>query len=281
VSKSANIPTNKPAAITSTEAGALPFVKMQGTGNDFVLVDASKTGELDFSELSRWVCHRHTGIGADGLLVLAQDGAGLNMRMWNPDGSLSEMCGNGLRCFARYAIDHGLATGKFVVKTGAGPLECEAIGDDIRISLGMADVSSLSVDLTHPLLAYPYQGTVVSMGNPHVVIFVADVAAVPLEFDGPTIETLPRFPNRTNVHFVQVQSRNEVTVRHWERGAGATLACGTGMGASVAAGIATGRLDRTVRVNLPGGRTTVTVEESGATWLTGPAAVSFYGEFPL
>jgi len=113
---------------------------MQGTGNDFVLVEASKTGELDFSELSRWVCHRHTGIGADGLLVLAQDGAGLNMRMWNPDGSLSEMCGNGLRCFARYAIDHGLATGKFVVKTGAGPLECEAIGDDIRISLGMADV---------------------------------------------------------------------------------------------------------------------------------------------
>lgn len=253
---------------------------MQGTGNDFVLLDANETGEIDFSELSQRICHRHVGVGADGLLVLSHDDTGLRMRMWNPDGSLSEMCGNGLRCFARFVIDHGMATGKFPVQTGAGELECEEVGTDIRISLGVAKVSADSLALSNPLLAKPYEGTVVSMGNPHVVIFVASVADVPLEFDGPTIETLPRFPNRTNVHFVEVKSRDEITVRHWERGAGATLACGTGMGASVAAGVATGLLNRTVRVNVPGGRTTVTVQEDGATWLTGPAVTSFIGEYP-
>ncbi len=281
VSKSENIPTSNSLADTALlSASALPFVKMQGTGNDFILIDASETGERDFAALSRQLCHRHLGIGGDGLLVLTHDELGLTMRMWNPDGSLSEMCGNGLRCFARYAIDRGLASGKFPVQTGAGELVCEEVGADIRISLGRANVSVDSVALSNPLLAKPYEGTVVSMGNPHLVIFVPNVAEVPLEFDGPTIETLPRFPNRTNVHFVEVRSRHEINVRHWERGAGSTLACGTGMGASVAAGVATGRLDRTVQVNVPGGRTSVTVEDDMATWLTGPAAISFFGEWP-
>ncbi len=254
---------------------ALDFIKMQGSGNDFVLVDSRFLPPEDFASLSVQMCDRHRGIGADGLLVLdAPDG--LRMQMWNPDGSLSEMCGNGLRCFARYALDQGITEGDFPVETGAGRLRARATDDhQITINLGRITLGNLNTPLISGL-----DGTEVSVGNPHVVIFVPQVDLVELDWLGPQIENLPRYPHRTNVHFAQVISETEVKVAHWERGAGRTLACGTGMVATVAAGFATGRLQSKVNVTVPGGRTVVSMEGDTA-WLTGPVEYVFRGTWPM
>jgi diaminopimelate epimerase len=254
---------------------AFEFLKMQGTGNDFVLIDARFSPPEDYSRLSVQMCNRHRGIGADGLLVLDAPN-GLRMQMWNPDGSLSEMCGNGLRCFAKYALDEGISEGEFPVETGAGRLLARATEDDqITISLGRITIGHLHTPLLNGL-----EGTEVSVGNPHVVIFVPQLDLVDLDWIGPQIENLPRYPHRTNVHFAEVISDNEVKVAHWERGAGRTLACGTGMVATVAAGFATGRLNSRVQVNVPGGRTFVSIEDDTA-WLTGHVEYVFRGTFPI
>jgi len=255
-------------------SGPLEFIKMEGTGNDFILIDARTGSRDDYSGLSAEMCDRHRGVGADGLLVLdAPDG--LRMQMWNPDGSLSEMCGNGLRCFARYALDRGIASGEFWVHTGAGLLLAHETNDhQITISLGKATV----INACTPLIDH-LEGTEISVGNPHVVVFVPRLEAVDLEWLGPQIENLPRYPQRTNVHFAQVVSDSEVTIAHWERGAGRTLACGTGMVATVAAGFATGRLQQSVTVSVPGGKTVVRLDGETA-WLTGPAEYVFHGTWP-
>jgi diaminopimelate epimerase len=249
----------------------IAFIKMQGTGNDFVLIDARSQSMDDYSALSEAICDRHRGVGADGLLVL-DNPDGLRMRMWNPDGSLSEMCGNGLRCFARFALDQGIASGRFSVITGAGNLSAmEAPNQEISVNLGKVSVGILRTPLVDHL-----EGTEVSVGNPHVVVFVPQLDLVDVRWLGPQIENLPRYPNRTNVHFAQVLSPTEVKILHWERGAGTTLACGTGMVATVAAGFATGRLEDKVEVTVPGGKTRVALEGQNA-WLTGAAAYVFRG----
>ncbi|HZT83415.1 MAG TPA: diaminopimelate epimerase, partial [Gemmataceae bacterium] len=247
------------------------FTKMQGCGNDYVYVDCVRNPPpRHAAELSRKVSDRHFGIGADGLILIGpSERADVRMRMFNADGSEAEMCGNGIRCVAKYAYDHGLTRNNpLTVETGRGILT-------LRLHLKAGRVERVTVNMGEPILEadkvpttlpgprvvdapLPLQGddlentlfggcgldpriTCVSMGNPHVVLYCRDVGQVPLERVGPVLETLPCFPRRVNVHFVQVQSAGEAILRTWERGSGVTLACGTGACAVAVAGVLTGR----------------------------------------
>ena len=277
------------------------FTKMHGIGNDFVVIDAHYRAlpEDTLPEISRRLCHRKFGIGADGLiLILDSDSADFRMRMFNPDGSEPEMCGNGIRCFAKYVHDHGLTSDRRItVETGAGilPLDLQVSEhrvDSVRVDMGppylrrdeipMGGSGSSPVIGEHIVVdGTDFALTAVSMGNPHAVIFTDDAAAIPLDRVGPRIETHPLFPARANVHFVQVQSTEEITMRTWERGAGATLACGTGACASVVAAILNGRTGRRVLAHLPGGDLLVEWTEDNHVYMTGPAVEVFEGEIDL
>ncbi len=261
---------------------------MHGVGNDFVLIDTIRdgcpTGQL--SDFSRRICDRTFGVGADGLILIERAQNGLEMRMFNPDGSESEMCGNGLRTFARLCHDRKYATGSFPVKTGAGILEVNIQSNGfVSINMGQAILEPTKIGMTGvPGISFINQsiggqafGTAVSMGNPHLVIFVDDVSLVDLPFEGRRFEHHGLFPNRTNVHFVQVNSTTEITIRTWERGAGATLACGTGACASVVASYLNEKTIRDVRVNLPGGSLSVAYQLDGSVQMSGAAEYSFDG----
>lgn len=279
----------------------LPFIKMHGIGNDFIVVDATDGG-LDIqqaSELSRAINDRKYGVGGDGLiLVMKGDRAPFRMRMFNPDGSEAEMCGNGIRCVAKYVREHGLTDlNPIPIETGAGLLELETQGSSrevagVRVNMGIARLLRgeipMTGDPTEQASNFELEvpgarliGTAVSMGNPHVVIFVEDVGSVPLETWGTAIENDPMFPQRTNVHFVQVLGRSEVRMRTWERGAGATLACGTGACASVVASHVTGRTERCALAHLPGGDLEIEYAQDGTVYMTGPAESVFEGRWPL
>lgn len=268
----------------------IPFVKMQGLGNDFVVLDALR-GDLpsfDPVALSRAACDRRRGVGGDGLLVMERGvEAPFRMRMWNPDGSESEMCGNGLRCVAALLRDRKYVSGEADIETGAGVLHAGFVGDQVAIDMGVARLERgaigmigepserfIETDLGDGTLA-----TAVSMGNPHLVVFVEDADAIPLEPRGRALEVHSFFPQRTNVHFAQVLNLGEVKVRVWERGAGATLACGTGACAVAVAGVETGRLARRSTVHLPGGPLTIEVAEDRRVTMTGPAVTVFDGVF--
>jgi diaminopimelate epimerase len=273
---------------------------MHGAGNDYVYVDASVERVDDPPSLARVISDRHFGVGSDGLILLCpSDVADVRMRMFNADGSEAEMCGNGIRCVAKYAHEHGLSD--------ANPLRVETAAGVKTIDLHLdvrGRVSSATVDMGPPILApaevpvtvttplavdvpLDVEGrsllaTCVSMGNPHAVIFVDDVEAVPLERWGAAIECDPLFPRRTNVHFVEVSSPAEAVVRQWERGSGATLACGTGAAAVCVAGVLTGRTARRVTTRLPGGELVLEwPDDSGAgVRMTGPAEEVFTGDWP-
>ncbi|AIE87926.1 diaminopimelate epimerase [Fimbriimonas ginsengisoli] len=266
----------------------IKFTKMQGTGNDFVMVDAFREKELpaDLPELARWACDRRFGIGGDGL-ILADPGseAPFRMRMFNPDGSASEMCGNGIRCLARLLRDHGHTEADSVpVETGAGILTVELRPGGVRVDMGRAKLSRQEIGMpgigpfVEEDLGNGLRGTAVSMGNPHLVIFVDDVAAVDLVKLGRELEHHPLFPNRTNVHFVQVVDRQTLIQRTWERGAGITLACGTGACACAVAAVMTNRADRSVEIRLPGGNLHIDFDADGRVFMTGPAETVFEGE---
>ncbi|OPX24290.1 MAG: diaminopimelate epimerase [Planctomycetales bacterium 4484_123] len=275
------------------------FVKMQGIGNDYVYVDCFQQQVADPSELARRISDRHFGVGADGLiLILPSASADVRMRMFNADGSEAEMCGNGIRCLAKYVHDHGLCD--------ANPLQVETAAGIKTVHLALdapGKVTAATVDMGTPLLKpadvpvrvpgervvntpitagrRTYQMTCLSMGNPHAVIYVDDVAAVPLGEVGPAIERHPLFPERINVHFVQPHCPSEVTMRTWERGSGATLACGTGASAVCVAGVLTGRTERKITAHLPGGDLQLEWREAdGHVYLTGPAEEVFTGEWP-
>ena len=278
----------------------LPFTKMQGAGNDFVMVDVLQGLPPEQVEAlpaqAKRLTERRFGIGGDGLILLERgDTTPFRMRMFNPDGSESEMCGNGLRCLGRLVLDHGHTDAEeFAVETGAGVLEVGVMpSGEIRLDMGAARLTRGEIGMTGPneerFLDEPVVsvrsgtillGTAVSMGNPHLVIFVDNIAAVELESLGPVLEQSPLFPQRTNVHFVQVEDRVTLRQRTWERGAGATLACGTGACASAVAGFLTGRSDRNVQVHLPGGVLTIEYREDDHVLLTGPAETVFEGEWP-
>lgn len=274
------------------------FTKMHGAGNDYVYVNGFDETVSDPVGLARAVSDRHFGIGGDGLiLILPSDTADVRMRMFNADGSEAEMCGNGIRCLAKYAFDHGLVkVNPMQVETAAGIEQVElALGEDGKVTTATVDMGEpvfdpelipvnipqkRVVELPIRTSTRAFTMTCVSMGNPHAVIYADDVAGVPLTEVGPELENHPLFPNRVNVHFVQVHSPREVTMRTWERGSGITLACGTGAAAVCAAGVVTGRGERTITAHLPGGDLGLEWrEENGHIYLTGPAVEVFSGEW--
>jgi diaminopimelate epimerase len=285
------------------------FTKMHGLGNDYLYVDCVRNPPpRDPAGLSRKMSDRHFGVGSDGLILIGpSERADVRMRMFNADGSEAEMCGNGIRCVAKYAYDHGLTSSNpLKVETGRGILT-------LHLDLKGGKVERVTVDMGEPILAadqipttlpsprivdyadFPFPDasgwakecgldpriTCVSMGNPHVVAYCRDVVRVPLEQIGPKIETASVFPRRINVHFVQVKSPAEATMRTWERGSGITLACGTGACAVAVAGVLTGRTGRGLLAHLPGGDLHLEWSETdNHVLMTGPAVEVFSGEWP-
>jgi len=276
----------------------MKFTKMHGAGNDYVYVDGFRETVADPAALAREISDRHFGVGGDGLiLILPSNRADVRMRIFNADGSEAEMCGNGLRCVAKYAFDHGLVERTAItVETGAGLLPLEmftnAAGrvDRVRVNMGRPRLSRAELPMTGPadervvelpleILDREFRITCVSMGNPHCVIYVDDVAGFPVERYGPVIEHHPLFPRRTNVEFVQVLGPGEVRQRTWERGAGETLACGTGSAAVTVAGLLTGRTGHTLLNHLAGGDLEMAWDGEGEVFMTGPALEVFSGEY--
>jgi diaminopimelate epimerase len=260
------------------------FTKMHGLGNDYVYVDGFAEQVEDPPELARAISDRHFGVGGDGLiLILPSDSADVRMRMFNADGSEGEMCGNGIRCVAKYAYDHGLAkVNPMRVATEAGVKDLDLVigpeGKPARIPVNMR--MKRIVDVPLRVRQNALKMTCLSMGNPHAVIYTDDVAAVPLAELGPGIENHPVFPQRINVHFVQMHSEQEVTMRTWERGSGITLACGTGASAVCVAGVLTGRSGRAITAHLPGGDLELEYRRAdNHVYMTGPAVEVFAGEW--
>jgi len=282
------------------------FTKMHGTGNDFVLIEAKGDEERDWRRLAVSICDRHFGVGADGvLLVLPSDKAAVRMRILNPDGSEPEMCGNGIRCLAKYAVERGLVRpedGRFDVETGAGVLTLQVFGgrdaiDRVRVGMGgprlAADEIPVLVNAEPPLVNIPVElvdgasrqvlpVTAVSMGNPHAVHLIQQpVADFPLTQVGPAVAFHPLFPNGVNFEVARVLDRRSIEARVWERGAGPTLACGTGASAVMVAARLQGMVDETVNITLPGGVLTLEWDGEGEVFMTGPAVAVFEGEWLL
>ncbi len=275
------------------------FTKMHGLGNDYVYVSAfDQSVPADPARLAIAISDRHFGVGGDGLILILPSGrADARMRMFNADGSEGEMCGNGVRCVAKYLYDHGLARRNQVkIETGRGVLTLDLeIEKDrvqrVRVDMGAPILESERIPthmLGDPPIEVPVQLadrelrlTAVSMGNPHAVIYVDDVEVFPLEFLGPQIEHHPAFPRRVNVHAVQVLGRSEARMRTWERGSGITLACGTGACAVCVAGVLTTRTDRSILAHLPGGDLELSwPDDHGPVFMTGPATEVFSGDWP-
>jgi diaminopimelate epimerase len=278
------------------------FTKMQATGNDFVLLDGIKEDLSKISDLSSLavkVCDRHFGIGADGLiLVQPSKAANFAMRIFNADGSEAEMCGNGIRCFAKYVYEAkhtdkdtisvetkaGVKVVVLLIKGGrVGAVEVD-MGTPAKVRSSKFEVSAAGARLPDGQgsafggQGFKYEFTEVSMGNPHAVIFVNDLSEIDLAQIGPSIENHENFPDRTNVEFVQVINKKELKVLVWERGVGETLACGTGACASLVAAATKGLTGRDAVVNLPGGSLIVEWDEDDHVCLTGPAEEVFRGE---
>ena len=284
---------------------AIPFIKMRGLGNDYVYVDCFRNGlPADPAGLARAVSDRHFGIGGDGLILVCQpseaakaQGADARMRMFNADGSESEMCGNGLRCVAKLVHDHGICQKpRLLLETGRGllPVDLEVKGGKVsraRVEMGQPILQAALIPTTlagDPPIEQPVEtpwGTVkltcVSMGNPHAVAFVDKITDQLVHEVGKYLETCSAFPKRANIEFVEVVARNRFVMRVWERGSGETLACGTGACAVAVAGILTGRLDRKCTGKLLGGELELEWPGEGQTvYMTGPATEVFSGIWP-
>ncbi|HEY9855738.1 MAG TPA: diaminopimelate epimerase [Stenomitos sp.] len=279
----------------------LPFTKMQGLGNDFIVVDSSMGDRpVDWATLGPKLCDRHYGIGADGLLlILPSELADFRMRIINADGSEPEMCGNGLRCFAYYLHTYGLTDAtRMTVETGAGVLEVELqMGPDghakgVRVDMGTPRLTRAELPMEgnpdERVLQQPLRVgdrtfliSAVSMGNPHVVTFVEKLDETEFMAYGPLLEAHPAFPKRTNVEFVQVLNPGFLRVKVFERGVGPTMACGTGACATLVAAVLNGRAQRKAQVELPGGILDIEWAEDDHVYMTGPAAVVFTGVVDL
>ena len=274
----------------------MDFVKMHGLGNDFIVVDLLATGpdrsDGEWAELAVRLCDRHFGVGADGvLLALPSETADVRMRIFNSDGSEAEICGNGIRCLARYVRDRGVGGERLRVETLAGLLDLAFAegGRAVRVDMGAPRLGAREIPVAldaervvdQPLEVdgYRWRFTAVSMGNPHAVVFLTpeELAALPLPTVGPQVEHHPLFPARTNFHAAAVTSPHSATVRVWERGAGPTLACGTGACAVTVAGVLKGVLESPVDVTLPGGTLRIAWEPDGHVYMTGPAEYVFRG----
>ncbi|MGL4369424.1 MAG: diaminopimelate epimerase, partial [Spirochaetota bacterium] len=275
------------------------FTKMQGIGNDYIYINGIEYSISDPAELSRKISDRHFGVGSDGLiLILPSDTADFRMRMFNADGSESEMCGNGIRCFSKYVYDRGMVSStKITVETGGGIKTVEILAEKGKavgavVDMGIPELERARIPMKgsagkvidEELVMKDgtvLRATAVSMGNPHAVIFVEDAASFPVEIYGPEIENSPLFPARTNAEFVTVKSRTEVIQRTWERGSGETLACGTGASAVCAAGFLTGRTEREILSHLTGGILRLRWDEkTDHMFMSGPAVEVFEGSWP-
>lgn len=274
----------------------IEFTKWQGCGNDFVLVDDRSESIKDPAELSRKMCDRHYGIGADGLIIIRpSDKADTRMRIYNTDGSEAEMCGNGIRCFARWVYELGLVPGEeFTVETGAGILVPKIIKENgritgVRVDMGqpVLDAEKIPtkgfgtgrvVDKTIEVLGETYHVTCVSMGNPHCVVLWDDLSTLDIEKLGPAFENHPAFPNRVNTEFVSVRDKNHVRMRVWERGAAVTMACGTGACATLTACVLNDRTERRAEIELDGGKLFIEwSEKDNHIYMTGPAEEVYKG----
>ncbi|HZH98965.1 MAG TPA: diaminopimelate epimerase [Fimbriimonadaceae bacterium] len=265
----------------------IPFTKMHGLGNDFVFVDGIRQNfpEAELPELSRILNDRKFGVGGDGL-ILAWPGTQekFRMRMFNPDGSEGGMCGNGVRCFAPYLIQEGHLTESSVLVEVADRIVRLDVLDEgrVRVDMGTAGVhlpgSSVRwVAQEIEAAGHVYEGTAVWLGNPHLVIFCENADCIDLARIGPVLETHPLFPERTNVHFAHALDRLNVLQRTWERGAGITLACGSGACACAVAAVETGRSERVMQVHPPGGTLEIEYADSGRVYMTGQVETVFRG----
>ena len=275
------------------------FTKMHGAGNDYVYLNCfAESVPADPAELARQVSDRHFGIGSDGLILIRpSEVADARMQMFNADGSEAEMCGNGIRCVAKYVYDHGIAKQEALqIETGAGVLtvELEIEADRVhrvRVDMGEPILAAEKIPTTLPgapvvnaqldIDGHSFEATCVSMGNPHCVIFVPKANDELVLGVGSKIEVDPRFPKKTNVEFVEIVSPTEVRQRTWERGSGETLACGTGASAVCVAGVLSGRTERIITNHLLGGTLTLEWDEStNHVFKTGPAVEVFSGVWP-
>lgn len=276
------------------------FTKVQGLGNDFILVNGfeENINLEEFPALAVRMCDRHFGVGADGLVPLLPSAlADVNMRIFNSDGSEAEMCGNVIRCAAKYLYEHGVVKkNKIRVETLAGIMVPELIIEEGRVKLVRVDMGEPRLDrpdipmngppgrvLDEPMEVdgITYRITAVSMGNPHCIIFVPDVEQVPLHVAGPRLEVHQAFPRKTNVEFIQVLNREEVKMKVWERGAGETMACGTGACAAAVAAALNGLTGRRVLVHLQTGALLIEWADNNHVFMTGPAEEVFTGEYPV
>ena len=281
-------------------AKKIPFTKMHGIGNDYVYINGFREHISNPGELAKRMSDRHFGIGSDGLIIIEPSHtADLRMRMFNADGTEAEMCGNASRCVGKYAADHGLVRNDMIrLETGAGI-------KILRLEREDGEVIGATVDMGEPILApslipvaetfctttpvqevplsvdgTSYSVTCVSMGNPHAVLFLDEIETLDLPAFGPRFENNPAFPKRTNTEFIRVLSREAIAMRVWERGAGETLACGTGACAAVVASVLTNRTDRDVTVHLRGGDLKISWNvKDNHVFMTGNAVTVFDGEF--
>ena len=279
----------------------LAFTKMEGCGNDYVYINGftQSVPAEDKPALVRRLSDRHFGIGGDGVIFInpAKE-ADFEMEMWNADGTRSEMCGNGIRCVARYVYDFGLTDQKEFSIVSAGKVKYMTLYEQdgqisaVRVNMGqpILEADQIPVRADHsPVINVPievqgkeYRMTCVSMGNPHAVVFVDSTEDFPLEQVGPYFENHPCFPNRTNTEFVQVIDRSRVRMRVWERGTGETLACGTGCCATAVACVLNGLTDNAITVEVLGGALQIEWDrDNDLVWMTGPATVVFSGEIEI
>ena len=287
----------------------MKFTKMHGLGNDHVYVNCFSERVEHPSKLARAVSDRHTGIGSDGLILIGpSETTDVRMQVYNADGSQAQMCGNAIRCVAKYVVEHGLVPGPSLsIETGAGVriAQCHIVDGvvrSVRVDMGCPILEAAAIPSTipvqriinHPFPIHPpesqasacagppvdYEVTCVSMGNPHAVVFLENLDATPLDVVGPQFEHAPQFPERINVQFVRVDSPDHVTMRTWERGSGITKACGTGACAACVAGALTGRTRRVITATLPGGELELEWAEDDHVYMTGPATEVFTGNWP-
>jgi diaminopimelate epimerase len=275
------------------------FVKMQGIGNDYVYVDCIRQPlPSDIASLATKISDRNFGVGGDGLILICpSDKADARMRMFNNDGSESEMCGNGVRCVAKFVYDHGIAKKTaLAIETGRGVLNLEletAGGKCHQVRVDMGEPILIAENIPTTLLGTPplevplvidgveLKVTCVSMGNPHCITFVKEITNDMVLGIGPKVEKHSAFPRRTNVEFVRVDNPGEITMRVWERGSGETLACGTGACAVAVAGVLTGRTNRSIIAHLRGGDLRLDWSKTdNHVFMTGPAVEVFQGEWP-
>ena len=275
----------------------MKFTKMHGIGNDYVYMDCTKERLENPGEIARLVSDRHKGIGSDGLILIqSSDEADFEMAMYNADGSYGKMCGNGIRCVAKYVYDNGLTDKTEISVISGGAVKY------LKLTVKNGKVKKVRVNMGEPILkpseipvvgdgdklvAVPivvdnqvYEMTCVSMGNPHAVVFLDDVENLKIEEIGPRFEQHERFPDRVNTEFVERIDRKNLKMRVWERGSGETMACGTGACATAVAAILNGYAERDVTVHLLGGDLEIRWDETdNCVYMTGPAATVFTGEF--